>query len=49
MAAAHNNLGNLYRMMGKKQEAQTHLLKAIELVPDYADAKKNLAALFSEA
>jgi len=48
LVAAHNNLGNLLRMKGEWAEAKQHLLRALELQPDYPDAKANLAALLEE-
>jgi len=44
-APAHNNLGNLLRITGDVAGAKRHLKKAIELAPDYEDAKVNLMEL----
>lgn len=40
-----NNLGNVYAMMGKYNEAVMYLQKALELAPDDADLHINLAYL----
>jgi len=45
---AYNNLGNLYRVMDKSDEALALYNKAIELKPDYVDAYNNLANIYGE-
>jgi tetratricopeptide (TPR) repeat protein len=39
---AHYNLGSLYRMKGKPEEAITCFKKAIQINPDYAEAYAGL-------
>ena len=42
---AHCNLGRLLAQLGRKEEAQGHLRKALLLKPDYEDAKRQLGQL----
>lgn len=44
---AHTNLGLLLMDLGRPKEAMTHLLKAIRLHPNQADAQNNLGLLLS--
>ena len=46
-AEAHNNLGNIYKELGKKYGEKSYK-KAIELKPDYAEAYLNIGKLFKE-
>ncbi len=41
----HNLLGQIYRLKGEFDKAESHYLIAIDIWPDYADAYLNLAVL----
>ncbi len=43
-ARAHNNLGRIFAIQGDLESAIEHYAKALKYTPDYADARKNLAA-----
>src|SRR5262245_31123377 len=40
--AAHNNIGNALRQLGRLDEAAHHLREAIRYKPEYAEAHNNL-------
>jgi Flp pilus assembly protein TadD len=44
-AKAHNSLAVALAQKGKTDEAISHLRKALQLQPDYEEAKRNLKAL----
>ena len=44
-AEAHADLGKIYAHQGRKDEARSHLEKALELKPDLEDAKRTLEKL----
>lgn len=44
-AEAHYDLAGVYEMQGRKQEARAEYKKAIDLDPQFQDAKQKLAAL----
>lgn len=46
--AAHNNLGNALRKLGKLEEAVRCHLRALELKPDYPEAHNNLGNALKE-
>ena len=43
--ALRNNRGNALRLLGRLEEAEREILRAIEIEPDYADAHSNLGAV----
>ncbi len=45
---AHNNLGVAYARQGRPEEARKQWLQALELSPDFENARKNLTALAEE-
>jgi len=45
-ADAHNNLGTIYSMMGRNDEAMSEFLKAVEIDPRSVLAHMNLGALY---
>jgi tetratricopeptide (TPR) repeat protein len=45
-AEAHSNLGSLYTIKGRYEEAERELVTAIQLKPDLLEAHKNLAELY---
>jgi protein O-GlcNAc transferase len=45
VAAAHNNLGEAWRRIGRREEAEACFRQALSLDPRYADAHFNLASL----
>jgi tetratricopeptide (TPR) repeat protein len=47
--AAHNNLGNLLRKLGRGQEAIPYFRRAIEVDPRHAEAYNNLGAVLADA
>ena len=44
----HHALGDAYLMRRKRQEAEDHYLRVLELEPDFHDSRLNLAALYSQ-
>ena len=44
-ADVHNNLGVIYNMMGKKQDAIREWLRAFRINPNLVETKKNLIAV----
>ncbi|MBN2374243.1 tetratricopeptide repeat protein [bacterium] len=44
----HYNLGLVYHSMNLESDAESHLLKAIEIFPRYADAYNNLSIVVAE-
>ncbi len=46
-AEAHNNLGIVFRHLGKEQEAATHYREALRLRPEYPEANYNYALLLA--
>ncbi|MDR1941099.1 MAG: O-antigen ligase family protein [Endomicrobium sp.] len=46
-AETYSQLGNLYMLQDKVEEAQNAYLKAIELFPNHITARKNLALVYS--
>ena len=44
-ALAHFNLANLYDERGRRELAEQHYARALEIAPTYADAHYNLALL----
>ena len=47
-SAAHNNLGNTFKVLKRLNEAEASYRKAITLKPDYADAHSNLGSTLQE-
>jgi Flp pilus assembly protein TadD len=48
-ARPHNNLGYAWQMAGRKNEARTEYLHALQIDPGYSKARWNLARLEAEA
>ncbi len=48
-AAAHNNLAVALKQLGKLEQAQSHLQRALQLEPAYADALLNMGNLLTLA
>ena len=46
---AHNNLGNVLRMVGRQQEALVHLDQALALEPGNAEAHNNRGPMAESA
>jgi len=46
-AFAHYHLGNDYMSQGQLEEAAAHFQKAIEIVPEYVEARHNLAVVLA--
>jgi tetratricopeptide (TPR) repeat protein len=44
----HNNLGKIYRGLGKKDKAAAFYRRALELKPDYPEAHSNLGNIYYE-
>jgi tetratricopeptide (TPR) repeat protein len=47
LAFAHNGLACALAWQGKRDEAIRHFEQAIQLRPDYADARRNLAQVLA--
>ena len=43
----HNNLGSFFNKKGEKEKAYTHILKAVQLNPNYTKARYNLGCMLA--